>query len=189
MVSIRIDLATVLRCCSLILFLSSGFVFAQGQSSVGMFSVNIILNRVATAPAGSCVSQTLFNQMGAVVRVTCVDNPFVNIAPSIATQFPGTFGSTFRYPMFSSSDNFNNVTASINSFNQISGGLNSVGVASLFVEESKSVGLNAQSTLVKNATSRSFNSPTSTITDLSIYRTAPQATTDEQGLMDMVISF
>lgn len=131
------------------MLLLSGFSIAQTRSLVGQFSVSITLNGVATVPAGTCVSQTLFNQIGAVVRVTCVDNPFVSIAPSLDMQLPGTFGSTFRYPMFSSANSFNFATANTNT----------------------------------------FNSPASTVTDMSIYRTAPQAITDSQGLMDMVISF
>ena len=185
MISIR----TALTYGSAILLLSSGFAFAQGQASVGVFSVGITLNRVATVPAGSCITQTLFNQTGAVVRVTCVDNPFVSITPSVATRFPGTFGSTFRYPLSSNSNSFNPASASTNNFNPVSGTLNSTSVSSLFVEESISSGSNVQSTPERNRSRRSFNLPTSTITDMSIYRTEPQATTDAQGLMDMVVSF
>lgn len=185
-----IDLTAALKYGAAILMLSSGFVFAQGQTSVGVFSIGITLNSVATVPAGSCVSQTLFNQTGAVVRVTCVDNPFVSIVPSIDTQLPGTFGSTFRYPLLSNSNSFNLANAGTNSFNLVSGGgLNASAVPSIFVEGSAPTGSNVQSTLGNNPSSRSFNSPTSTVTDLSIYRTAPQATTDAQGLMDMFISF
>ena len=189
MILTRIDLVAALKCGSVILLLSSGFAFAQGQTAVGVFSIGITLNSVATVPAGSCITQTLFNQTGVVVRVTCVDNPFVNIAPSIAAQFPGTFGSTFRYPLSSNSNSFNLASASINNFNPVSGSLNSVGISSLFIEENTSTGSNIQSASGRNVSRRSFNSRFSTITDLSIYRTAPQATTDEQGLMDMVISF
>ena len=189
MILIKVDVATALKYSIAGLLLFSSFAFAQTRSSAGQFSVSITLNGVATVPAGSCVSQTLFNQIGAVVRVTCVDNPFVSIAPSIAMQLPGTFGSTFRYPMFSSSNNFNIAIASTSSFNQISGRSNGADVSSLFVEESTPMGSNVQSASGKNVGGRSFNSPTSTVTDMSIYRTPPQASTDAQGLMDMVISF
>lgn len=189
MTFIKFSLASVLKFCATGLLLLSGFAIAQTRSSVGQFSVNITLNGATTVSAGTCVSQTLFNQVGAVVRVTCVDNPFVSITPSIDIQLPGTFGRTFRYPMFSSSNSPNIVNANIIGFNPVSDGLNSVGVASLFVEESLPTGSNFQGTLGNSRSIRSFNSPTSTITDMTIYRTAPQATTDSQGLMDMVISF
>ena len=182
-------LSPVFKCCVAGLLLLSGFAIAQTRSSVGQFSVSITLNGVTTVPAGSCITQTLFNQTGAVVRVTCVDNPFVNIAPSISAQFPGTFGSTFRYPLASNSNSFNLASASTNNLNPVSGSLNSVGISSLFIEEIMSAGSNIQTASGRNVSGRSFNSRFSTITDLSIYRTAPQATTDEQGLMDMVISF
>lgn len=185
----QIRLFHVFKCCVAGLLLLSGLSIAQTRSSVGQFSVSITLNGTATVAAGSCITQTLFNQTGAVVRVTCVDNPFVNIAPSIAAQFPGTFGSTFRYPLSSNSDSFNFAGARTNKFNPVSGSLNSVGISSLFIEESTSTVPNIQGASGRNASGRSFNSRFSTITDLSIYRTAPQATTDAQGLMDMVISF
>ena len=189
MTLIKAYIATVLRYSIAGLLLLSSFAFAQTRSSAGQFSVSITLNGVATVPAGTCVSQTLFNQIGAVVRVTCVDNPFVSIAPSIDMQLPGTFGSTFRYPMFSSSSSYNTVFARTDSFNQPSGELNRGGVSSLFVEESISPGSNVQSALGKDVGNRSFNSPTSAVTDMSIYRTPPQASTDAQGFMDMLISF
>lgn len=189
MIFIELRLAAVLKCGVAGLLLLSGFAFAQTRSSAGQFFVSITLNRVATVPAGSCVSQTLFNQIGAVVRVTCVDNPFVSIAPSLDVQLPGTFGSTFRYPLFSSSNSFNIATASTNSFNPVSGGLNSANVSSPSADSSAQTTSSAQSSSGSNVASRNFNSPTSTVTDMSIYRTAPQATTDTQGVMDMVISF
>ncbi len=195
---IELRLAAVLKCGVAGLLLFSGCAFAQTRSSVGQFFVSITLNGVAPVvipavppppTAGACVTQTLFNQIGAVVRVTCVDNPFVNIAPSIDTQLPGTFGSTFRYPLFSSSNSFNLATASVNSFNPVAGALNSASRSSPSADNSAQTTSSAQSPLGTSVTSRNFNSPTSTVTDLSIYRTAPQATTDAQGLMDMVISF
>ena len=189
MIFIEFRFSPAFKCCVAGLLLLSGFSIAQTRSSVGQFSVSITLNGIATVPAGSCITQTLFNQTGAVVRVTCVDNPFVNIAPSIAAQFPGTFGGTFRYPLSSNSNSFNLASASINNFNPVSGSINSVGISSLFIEESTSTGSNIQSASGRNVNGRSFNSRFTTITDLSIYRTVPQATTDEQGLMDMIISF
>lgn len=184
-------LAAILKCGVAALLLSSDFAFAQTRSSVGQFFVSITLNGAGSAvvPAGSCVSQTLFNQIGAVVRVTCLDNPFVSIAPSIDTQFPGTFGRTFRYPLFSSSNSFNLATTSVNGFNSAPSDLNSVSASSPSDDESAQTISGAQSSSGGNEVSRNFNLPTSTVTDLSIYRTAPLATTDAQGLMDMLISF
>ena len=171
------------------LLLFSGFAIAQTGSSVGQFSVSITLNGVTTVPAGSCVSQTLFNQTGAVVRVICVDNPFVNIAPSIDMQLPGTFGSTFRYPLFSSPNSFNAATTNANNFNPAPSDLNNVSASSPSDGTSPRTTSSAQSSSESNVVNRGFNSPTTTVTDLSIYRTAPLATTDAQGLMDMLISF
>lgn len=168
MISIR----TALTYGSAILLLSSGFAFAQGQASVGVFSVGIVLNRVATIPAGSCMTQTLFNQTGAVVRVTCVDNPFVNIAPSIGLQLPGTFGNTFRYPLYSNPSSFNIATVNVDSSRSALGSSNAA---------------YRLSSLTANATEPS--SPTSTVTDMSIYRTEPQEAVDAENLMGMVISF
>ena len=180
------------------LLLISGLAFAQTQSSVGRFFVSVTLNGVApifpastTSPpvAGACITQTLFDQLGAVVRVTCIDNPFVNIVPSIGGQFPGTFGSTFRYPLFSNPGSFNLATAGFKSLSSLPSGLNSVGASSLSGDNSTLTTSNAQRPPVGSVSSRNFNSPTSMVTDMSIYRTAPQATTDAQGAMDMVISF
>ena len=200
MTFIKIGRAIALTHSLALLLLSSSFAFAQSGTSVGSLTVSVILNgsvpfvpsvAAPTPPpvAGACATQTLFNQTGAVVRVTCVNNPFVSIAPSIDTQLPGTFGSTFRYPLLSNSNSFNLASAGTNSFNPVSSGLNASAVPSLFVEGSTPIGSNVQSTSGNNLSSRSFNSPTSTVTDLSIYRTAPKATTDAQGLMDMFISF
>ena len=191
MIFLDLRLAAVLKWGVAALLLSSDFAFAQTRSSVGQFFVSITLNGAGSTvvPAGSCVSQTLFNQIGAVVRVTCLDNPFVSIAPSIDTQFPGTFGRTFRYPLFSSSNSYNLAPASVNSFNPAPSGLNSVSASSPSDGESEQTTPSAQSASGSNEVSRNFNSPTSTVTDLSIYRTAPLATTDAQGLMDMLISF
>ena len=168
----RANLRTVSKFALTALLFSSSMTFAQTRASVGLVSVGVTLNgTAATAPpppvAGACITQALLNQMGAVVRVTCVDNPFVSIKPSIDSQFPGTFGNTFRYPLHSSPSSFNLVTSSIFSFNQIS-------------------------RLFGSVSGNNFNSPTSTVTDMSIYRTAPQATLDSQGdldMMNMVISF
>ena len=189
MILLKADIATVLKCIAAGLLMFSSFAFAQTRSSAGQFSVSITLNGVASVPAGTCASQTLFNQTGAVVRVTCVDNPFVSIAPLIDTQLPGTFGSTFRYPTISSLSSYNVATASSSSLNPVDSTLNGAGVSSLFVDPSASTGLNVQSAAGRNVVNRNFNSPTSTVTDMTIYRTAPQTTTDPQGLMDMIISF
>ena len=175
MIFIEFRFSPVFKYCVAGLLLLSGFSIAQTRSSVGQFSVSITLNGVAPivagAPppptAGSCVTRALFNQMGAVIRVTCVDNPFVDIAPSIDAQFPGTFGNTFRYPLHSSPSSFNLLNATDFSFNEVS-------------------------RLRRNGSGNNFNSPASTVTDLSIYRTEPQATMDAQGELDitnMVISF
>lgn len=186
MILTRVDNTVFLKYCIASFLLLPSFGSAQSRSATGQFSVSISLNGVSAAPAGSCISQTLFDQRGAVVRVTCVDNPFVTIAPSIDMMFPGTFGGTFRYPVFSS---ISSVTAGADSSTQFSGGSNRVGVSSLFVEESTSPGSNIQNVTGNNFGLSRFNSRTSAVTDMSIYRTSPQASTDAQGLMDMVISF
>ena len=188
MILTKIALVVAFRCGSAILLLSSGSVFAQNRTSVGVFSVGITLNRTATAPAGSCITQTLFNQTGAVVRVTCVDNPFVNIAPSIDLQLPGTFGKTFRYPLYSNSSNLNSATADIDIFKFALYRQNSAYLLSLKSANTTQLESSIQDTS-GNLVGSNFTSPTSTVTDFSIYRTGPQATTDSQGLMDMVISF
>ena len=176
MVLIRAGLAIALTYGSAFTLLCSGSAFAQNRTSIGVFSLGITLNGVAPAglastpppaTAGACVTQTLFNVFGAVVRVTCVDNPFVSITPSIDMQFPGKFGSTFRYPLYSNPNSFNLLTGSGFSFNEAS--------------RLRSSGLG-----------NNFNSPASIVTDLSIYRTESQATIDAQGetdLINMVISF
>ena len=176
MVLIRTGLAVALTYGTAFTLLCLGSAFAQSQTSSGLLSVSITVNGVGPAvtttvppptTAGGCVTQTLFNVFGAVVRVTCVDNPFVSITPSIDMQFPGKFGSTFRYPLYSNPNSFNLLTGSDFSFNEVS-------------------------RLRRSGSGNNFNSPTSIVTDLSIYRTAPQATIDAQGdtdLINMVISF
>lgn len=178
-----------------VLLLSSNFVSAQNQTSVGSLTVSVILNGfvssiAAPSPvAGACITKTLFNELGAVIRVTCVDNPFVVITPSIESQLPGTFGSTFRYPLFSNPGSFNLASAGFSNFNTLSGSLNSAGASSRSGDSNTQTTLGTQMPSGGDVLNRNFDSPTSTVTDMSIYRTAPQATTDEQGAMDMVISF
>lgn len=177
---------STIKCCIAGFLFFAGSSIAQSPSAMAQFSVSVTLNGVTTVPPGTCVTQTLFNQIGAVVKVTCLNNPFVSITPLIDMQFPGTFGGTFRYPLFSS---FNVEGAGTNSSDLVSGGLNNADVSSFFNEENTLLGANVQSTLTNRFNRRRFNSPTSTVTDLSIYRTEPEATTDSQGLMDMIISF
>lgn len=181
-------LLSVFKCCVAGLLLFSGFSISQTRSSVGQFSVNITLNGIATAPSGSCITQTLFNQTGAVVRVTCVDNPFVNIAPSIDLQLPGTFGKTFRYSLYSNPSNLNSATADIDSFKFALYRQNSAYLLSLKSANTTQLESSIQDTS-GNLVGSNFTSSTSTVTDFSIYRTGPETITDSQGLMDMVISF
>ena len=184
----KIDLLAAFKYGLSVLLFSSSFAFAQGQTAVGVFSVGITLNRDATVPAGSCITQTLFNQTGAVVRVTCVDNPFVNIAPSIDLQLPGTFGKTFRYPLYSNPSNLNSATADIDRFKFALYRQNSAYLLSLKSANTTQLESSIQDTS-GNLVGSNFTSPTSTVTDFSIYRTGPETITDSQGLMDMVISF
>lgn len=191
MVFLELRLAAALKYGVAALLLSSDFAFAQTQSSVGQFFVGITLNGAgpAVVPAGLCASQTVFNQIGAVVRVTCLDNPFVTIAPWIDTQLPGTFGGTFRYLLSSNSNKFDHASTGINSFKPAPSGLNSVSASLPTAGESAQPASSAQSSSGRNSISRILNSPMGTVTDLSIYRTSPLATVDAQGLMHMLISF
>ena len=63
--------------------------------------MDIILNTgapdAAGGPAGSCVSQTLSEQNGAVVRVACNSGQFVSISPVPGAPFVGTHGGAYSY--------------------------------------------------------------------------------------------
>lgn len=172
--------------------LSPSFAAAQNQTAVGLVTVSIILNGVGPtrAPvAGACDTRTLFNESGAVIRVTCVNDPFVSIAPSTQGRFPGNSGRTFRYPLFSNPNQFDFGTAGFNNFNQLSGNLNNVGSSLRIGGNNAQTIVGDRSSSGDNATNSRFNSPTSTVTDMSIYREEPQAKTDPQEVIDMVIIF
>jgi hypothetical protein len=73
-------------------------VCAAGNDAAQV-SVSIVLN--PPLQSGLCVSQTLSEQFGAVVRIVCATGQYVSITPAPGKQFPGAFGGAFRYPLFS----------------------------------------------------------------------------------------
>jgi hypothetical protein len=94
-------------------------------SSSGNVVVDISLAMPgAQGQAGTCVSQTLSEETGAVVRVTCQDGVFVSITPAPGARFVGTHGGAYSYyfgPAFSNatrsgSADFTEQSGSIASF-------------------------------------------------------------------------
>lgn len=73
-------------------------VCAAGSDSAQL-NVSIVLN--PPSQSGLCISQTLSEQFGAVVRIVCATGQYVSIAPLPGTRFPGTYGGAFRYPLLS----------------------------------------------------------------------------------------
>lgn len=69
-------------------------------SSTGTVGVDIRLTVPGgggPAPAGSCISQTLSEQNGAIVRVSCQDGVFVSISPVPGGRFLATHGGAYSY--------------------------------------------------------------------------------------------
>jgi len=73
---------------------------AAGTAS-GSFGVSITLSQPggspATSPSGICVSESLSDQTGAVVRVVCQTGQFVSIGPRPGGRFIGTHGGAYSY--------------------------------------------------------------------------------------------
>ena len=79
-------------------------------SAAGTFSVDITLTgSAATSSNGVCVSETLTQENGAVVRVACDSGQFVSISPIPGARFVGTHGGAYAQ-YFSSSFRGLNVT-------------------------------------------------------------------------------
>jgi hypothetical protein len=49
------------------------------------------------SPSGTCVSESLSEETGAVVRVTCPGGVFVSIGPRPGGRFVGTHGGAYSY--------------------------------------------------------------------------------------------
>ena len=75
--------------------LSAVFNCVAGSGS-RTFGVDIILNTSA-ASSGVCISETLSEQNGAIVRVTCNPGHFVSISPIPGGPFVGTHGGAYSY--------------------------------------------------------------------------------------------
>jgi hypothetical protein len=84
--------------------------WAAAQSTSGSFRVNILLTQPGFvgpgvtgtgAPAGNgsgiCLSDSLSQQTGALVRVVCANGQFVNISPRPGQRFFGTHGGAYNY--------------------------------------------------------------------------------------------
>lgn len=81
--------------------LGAVFNCAAGSAS-GTFGVSITLssggNAAGGVPAnGVCVSETLSEQNGAIVRVACESGQFVSISPIPGGRFVGTHGGAYSY--------------------------------------------------------------------------------------------
>jgi len=66
----------------------------------GIVGINISLatgNSPAPGTGGVCVSQTLSERNGAVVRVVCESGQFVSISPIPGGRFVGTHGGAYSY--------------------------------------------------------------------------------------------
>jgi len=94
-------LSTIRAGCALAA-LAAGFPSAAGTAS-GSVGVNITLSQPGAAgtgaPAGSgiCISQSLSEQTGAVVRVICETGQFVSIGPRPGGRFIDTHGGAYTY--------------------------------------------------------------------------------------------
>jgi len=76
---------------------------AVAGSASGAVPVTITLNNPGfvptpgVGPAGTCVSQSLSEDTGAVVRVTCPGGVFVSISPRPGGRFVDTHGGAYTY--------------------------------------------------------------------------------------------
>src|SRR5258706_11884961 len=67
-------------------------------SSTGNVPVDITLAMPgAGGPAETCISQSLSDETGALVRVTCPGGVFVSISPQPGARFIGTHGGAYSY--------------------------------------------------------------------------------------------
>lgn len=88
--------------CFAALIAASSCIAGAGSSDV---SVNITLATGTVAPpeaSGVCVSQTLSEQNGAVVRVVCESGQFVSISPLPGGRFVGSHGGAYSFHFGSS---------------------------------------------------------------------------------------
>jgi hypothetical protein len=82
---------------------ATSFTAAAGATGAAV-PVTITLNNPgfvpppsATRDTGACVSQTLSEETGAVVRVSCPGDVFVSISPRPGGRFVGTHGGAYSY--------------------------------------------------------------------------------------------
>jgi hypothetical protein len=84
--------------------------FAAAGSASRTFGVNILLTQpgfggpgvtATSIPAGNtsgtCISDSLSQQTGALVRVVCANGQFVSISPRPGQRFFGTHGGAYNY--------------------------------------------------------------------------------------------
>jgi hypothetical protein len=74
--------------------------FCIAGSTGGAITVNISLatgNSAGAAATGTCISQTLSEQNGAMVRVVCDSGQFVSISPVPGGRFAGSHGGAYSY--------------------------------------------------------------------------------------------
>jgi len=83
--------------------LAAGFPAAGGSGSTAV-PVAITLSMPGyvgpppmAGPSGTCVSESLSEETGAVVRVTCPGGVFVSIGPRPGGRFLGTQGGAYSY--------------------------------------------------------------------------------------------
>jgi hypothetical protein len=83
---------------------ASGSLPAAAGSSSGAVPVAITLTMPgyvgppqAAGPTGTCVSESLSEETGAIVRVTCPGGVFVSIGPRPGGRFVGTHGGAYSY--------------------------------------------------------------------------------------------
>jgi hypothetical protein len=83
--------------------LAAGFPAAGGSSSTAVpVMINLVMPGFVPpaplpAPSGTCVSESLSEETGAVVRVTCPGGVFVSIAPRPGGRFVDTHGGAYSY--------------------------------------------------------------------------------------------
>lgn len=134
----------------------------QAASDSAQFSISIVLNPPSLS--GLCISQTLSEQFGAVVRIVCATGQYVSITPLPGKRFPGSYGGAFRYPLL--------------------GGQYPLLVAPEGVDQSTPSSLNNQYSPALRAGYNRFYPGLSSVTDLPVYRI--------EGLdsqLDMLVTF
>ena len=136
-------------------------ICAAGSDSARL-NISIVLNPPSLS--GLCVSQTLSEQFGAVVRIVCATGQYVSITPLPGKRFPGSYGGAFRYPLL--------------------GGQYPLMLAPEGVGQSTPSSLNNQYSPALRAGYNRFYPGLSSVTDLPVYRI--------EGLdsqLDMLVTF